>query len=142
VAITIADCRKAANVVRTMLRRIQSQLGIEIDGLDLQDDSAQSGLASSYGEQESPEVAGATQGNSSNSSSDTYSGNIGIELSESDFANFGMADPNILAMQDHDINGAQHDVNMADPWGFSQMQNGYDWVSVTLFLSCFLLYFY
>ncbi|KAI0457909.1 fungal-specific transcription factor domain-containing protein [Xylaria acuta] len=129
-AATVADCRKAAAVVRTMLGRIQTQLGISLE--DLQDDSNRIGSTSSSDEQTSPMADMALDGVHTDSSPARYnSSNDKSHLGRSalDFANFEMVDPNLVPMEGHNPTATQQDLNMADPWGVPQMQSGYDWVS-------------
>ncbi|KAI0194116.1 C6 transcription factor [Xylaria flabelliformis] len=118
VAATVADCRKAASVVRTMLGRIQTQLGIHIDGFDLPNDGSQTGSATD--EQASRMANVALNGVHTNSSQDGYNG--------SNLANVEIVDPNLVPMEGHNpIATQQQHLNMADPWGVPQLQSGYDW---------------
>lgn len=127
-AATVPDCRKAENVVRTMLRRIQTQLGTSFEDFDLADDSIGTGSASSSGTQTSSMV------DTNNSSPpDEY-----MDPSTSSLANFGMVQPSIVPTEDCNVTNLQQHANMADPWGVSQTQEGYDWVSHHL--SVFLLF--
>ncbi|KAI1131923.1 hypothetical protein F5Y10DRAFT_261633 [Nemania abortiva] len=125
-AITVADCRKAANVVKTMLRRIQAQLGINLEGFDSPDDSIRTGSETSPGEQASS-TGDTTMGSGYTSSpSDGYHSND-MEPPVPDLANLGMVDMNIVPIEGHDGAGNQQPMNMADPWGMPQTQSGYDW---------------
>ncbi|KAI1117292.1 hypothetical protein F5Y14DRAFT_377490 [Nemania sp. NC0429] len=121
-AITIADCRKAANVVRTMLRRIQTHLGISFENFDLADDDIGTGSTNSSGEQTS------SMADTNNSSPlDGYNYSAGMDSSSSGLKNLGMVQPSIVPTEDCNVTGPQQDTNMADPWGASQTQAGYDW---------------
>ncbi|KAI0875005.1 fungal-specific transcription factor domain-containing protein [Hypoxylon argillaceum] len=136
-AITVVDCRKAATVVRTMLRRIQTQLGISLEGFDLPDESIQTDTVDSSGEQTSS-MGDRTQGSGYTSSpSDGYNGCSGMEPPVPGFANLGMEGPSIVPMEDlNDTNNLQQ-MDMVDPWGIPQTQSGYDWVSFPLLSSLF-----
>ncbi|KAJ8130078.1 hypothetical protein O1611_g3553 [Lasiodiplodia mahajangana] len=126
-AVTVIDCRKAANVVRTMLRRIQTQLGINLEGFDSPDDSTQTGSVGSSREQASS-MSDTTMGSFYTSSpSDGYHGYNDAEPPVPNLANLGMTDPNIVSIEGHNDAGSQQQMNMADPWGISQPQSGYDW---------------
>ncbi|KAI1754500.1 hypothetical protein F4782DRAFT_528422 [Xylaria castorea] len=130
-AVTVADCRKAAVVVRTMIGRIQTQLGISLDGFDLPDDSNRIGSTSSRDEQTSRMADVALDGIRTDSSQDGYNGsndknNLG--RSALDLANFEILDPNLVPIEGHNPTATQQQhLNMADPWGVPQMQSGYDW---------------
>jgi hypothetical protein len=141
VATTIPDCRKAATVVRTMLKRIETQLGISPATVDSPDDSVRtgSGSTSSYDEQKSSLTE--TTANSVATYS-SYEGHNNGDGSNNDmgppleaFVDFGMVDVSLGAMDDPIDAGLQQQVNMTDPWDISQAQNGYDWVSRPLCLS-------
>ncbi|KAI0490811.1 fungal-specific transcription factor domain-containing protein [Xylaria cf. heliscus] len=141
-AITVADCRKAAAVVRTMLGRIQTQLGITLDGVDLRDDSNQTGPTNTYDKQASPIADMTPEGVRPDSSPDGYNGSNDknhLERSALDFANFEMVDLNLVPMEGHDPTATQQHMNMADPWGVPQMETGYDWVSDPILASHKLL---
>ncbi|KAI0408083.1 hypothetical protein F4802DRAFT_605149 [Xylaria palmicola] len=122
--ITVADCRKAAAVVRTMLRRIQAQLGVSLDDIGLSDDSVRTGSASSYGDQVSP-LADMTLGDAGDNPSPGGHNNNGGGPSALDFASFGMVDPTFTSIEGLDT-ATQQQMDM-DPWGIPQVQNGYDW---------------
>ncbi|KAI1180869.1 hypothetical protein F4777DRAFT_175893 [Nemania sp. FL0916] len=126
-SITVADCRKAATVVRTMLRKIQSQFGYDLEGLDLRADSIQEESTSSYTEQASPAADVVPECTNTRSPSDGYNSSSGIEPSASEFASFGIGDPNIIGMEGQGDTDMQQHMSMTDPWGFPQMQRGYDW---------------
>ncbi|KAI8950807.1 hypothetical protein F4801DRAFT_547676 [Xylaria longipes] len=129
-AVTVMDCRKAAAVVRTMLGRIQTQLGIDFEGFDLRDDSSQTGLTSSGDEQTSPIPDTLLGGACTNSSLNGYNGsndNNHLGCSALDFTNFEMIDADLAPGQGHNPTATQQHMNMADPWGVPQMQSGYDW---------------
>ncbi|KAJ8120905.1 hypothetical protein ONZ43_g2510 [Nemania bipapillata] len=127
VAITVVDCRKAATVVRTMLRRIQTQLGISFEGFGSPDDSVQTGSVGSSGEQTSS-MGDRTLGSGYTSSpSDGYNACNDMEPSVSDLANLGMADPNIVPIEGLNDISNQQQMNVVDPWGIPQTQSGYDW---------------
>ncbi|GAW12551.1 hypothetical protein ANO14919_019210 [Xylariales sp. No.14919] len=129
-AVTIADCRKAATVVRTMLQRIQTQLGTSLEGVDLPVDGIPTGSTSSYDEQASS-MANMTLGSSwTNSSPDGYNGggnNNVMEHTSREFTNFGIGNPNVAPIDGHHDTGIQQHTDMTDPWGVQQMQSGYDW---------------
>ncbi|KAI1429546.1 hypothetical protein F5Y12DRAFT_710033 [Xylaria sp. FL1777] len=130
IAITVADSRKAAAVVGTMLRRIQTQLGTDLEDCGLPVDGIPTGSTSSYDKQMSS-MADMTLGSVwTNHSSDGYNGTDDsneIGPSARDFANFGIVDPNLVPVEGHDDTGVQQHMNMTDPWGIPQMQSGYDW---------------
>lgn len=118
-AVTVAECRKAANVVRTMLLRIQTQLGTSLEDFDLAGDSIGTVSTSSSGEQ--------TSSTNNSSPPDGHNHSSGMDTSSSSIANFGMAQPNIVPAEGCNVTSFQQDTNMADPWGTSQTQDGYDW---------------
>ncbi len=131
-AITVADCRKAATVVRTMLQRIQAQLGTSLDGSSLLVDSIPTESTSTSDEQISSMADMTLRNVWTNHSSDGYNGidnNSEMGLSARDFTNFGMVGPNLGPIGGHSDTSVQQPMNMADPWGVPQMQSGYDWVS-------------
>ncbi|KAI1406487.1 fungal-specific transcription factor domain-containing protein [Hypoxylon fuscum] len=103
------EFKKAAEVVQTMLRRIQAQLGVEMDGLDI------SGSTTSA----SGETASLANLSLHNSGPSTISSSIGPTAEN--FVDFGMMDLNSMATTDG-TGTCQED----PPW---MMQNGYDWVS-------------
>lgn len=123
-ALTVEDCRKAANVVRTMLLRIQTQRGISFEDLNLADDGIGIGSASSSGEQISP-----MSGIDTSSSLGGYNYSKGTDLSSANLGDFGMAQPSIVPAEGCNVTGLQQHTDMADLWGASQTQYGYDWVS-------------
>ncbi|KAI0913323.1 hypothetical protein F4823DRAFT_622315 [Ustulina deusta] len=129
-AITVADCRKAATVVRTMLQRIQAQLGTSLDGSSLLVDSIPTESTSTSDEQISSMADMTLRNVWTNHSSDGYNGidnNSEMGLSARDFTNFGMVGPNLGPIGGHSDTSVQQPMNMADPWGVPQMQSGYDW---------------
>ncbi|KAI0550857.1 hypothetical protein F4679DRAFT_583225 [Xylaria curta] len=130
-AVTVADCKKAAAVVRTMLGRIQTQLGIHIDGFDLPDDGIRTGSASSFDEQTSRIANVALDGARTHASQDGYNGsndNNNLGRSTLDLSDFEIVDPNLVPMEGHHpATTQQQHLNMADPWGVPHMQSGYDW---------------
>ncbi|KAJ3574405.1 hypothetical protein NPX13_g4374 [Xylaria arbuscula] len=143
-AVTVADCRKATSVVRTMLEKIyaQKRKPADLPG----DESVATGSTNSYDEQTSSSMMadmnlGGLGGDVSwayhpaneysgidNGNSHSRDNNMGAS-----FANFGMLDPRLAGHDDSSRVGAQP----ADPWGHGsggggsvpQMQGGYDWVS-------------
>ncbi|KAI0119964.1 hypothetical protein GGR51DRAFT_3041 [Nemania sp. FL0031] len=124
---TVKDCLKAANVVRTMLRRIQTQLGINIEGFDSPDDSTQTGSVGSSSQQTSS-MSDTTMGSVYTSSPpDGYRGYNDAEPLVPTLANLGMTDPNIASIEGQNDASNQQHMNVADPWGMSQTQSGYDW---------------
>ncbi|KAI0198988.1 hypothetical protein F4808DRAFT_451625 [Astrocystis sublimbata] len=129
-AITVVDCRKAAAVVRTMLGRIQTQLGIRLEGIDLRDDNS-SGLASSGDEQAAPMAGMTLNGIGTDSSPESWNSSNNenqVGSSSLDFSSFNMVDPNSTSIGLYDAADTQHHLSMADPWrGVPQTQGGYDW---------------
>ncbi|KAI2633824.1 hypothetical protein GGS21DRAFT_114264 [Xylaria nigripes] len=114
---TVANCRKAATVVRKMLLKTQTQLDETPVESDLAFDNVPA-ESSSYDD----EVAKMTLG--SDSFSQLYNeGNVTHEMGPSthEFMDFGMAEP-IACF--HDPATQQH---MANPWGMPPLQSGYDW---------------
>ncbi|KAI0166843.1 fungal-specific transcription factor domain-containing protein [Hypoxylon sp. FL1284] len=103
-----SEFKKAQDVVRTMLGKIQTQLGIEADDLELSATSA-----SSNGE-EAASMARLTIVGSHPSSLPSN-----IEPSPESFAEFGMMDANLAAAPD-----GTAQVTSDPPW---MMQNGSDW---------------
>ncbi|KAJ2984508.1 hypothetical protein NUW58_g6023 [Xylaria curta] len=129
-AVTVVDCRKAATVVRTMLHRIQTQLGIDLEGLDSPSESIRAGSASGSDEQTLPMADMTLGGVGTNSSPDGFNGrsdNNDMGPSAFEFANCEIVDPNLVPMYGQNDTGVQQHMNTADPWGVPQMQNGYDW---------------
>ncbi|KAI1365328.1 hypothetical protein F5Y08DRAFT_304190 [Xylaria arbuscula] len=142
-AVTVADCRKATSVVRTMLEKIYAQQR-KPAGLP-GDESVPTGSTNSYDEQTSSSMMadmnlGGLGGDVSwayHSANNEYSGiDNGNSHSRDNnmgpsFANFGMLDPRLAGHDDSSRVGAQP----ADPWGHGsggggsvpQMQGGYDW---------------
>lgn len=111
-----------------MLGRIQTQLGISLEGVDLGDDSNQMESASSSDEHTDMTLDGVR----TDPSPDGYNGSSDKNhpgRSALDFANLEMVDLNLVPMEDHNPTTTQQHMNMADPWGVPQMQSGYDWVS-------------
>ncbi|KAI1354972.1 hypothetical protein F5Y01DRAFT_271789 [Xylaria sp. FL0043] len=130
-AITVADCRKAASVVQTMIQRIQTQMGTTLEGSDLPFDSIPTESASNYEDQTSSLSNMTLEGTWTNHTPGGYNG-IGRNRNEMGpparaFDNFGMVDPSFVSVESHNDNGIQQPLNMADPWGVPQMQSGYDW---------------
>ncbi|KAI0969690.1 hypothetical protein F4678DRAFT_437931 [Xylaria arbuscula] len=130
-AVTVADCRKAATVVRTMLQRIQTQLGTSLGISELSLDGIPTESTSSSDEQSSS-LSNMTLNNvQANRSSDVYNGivnnNNAIRPPEPDFSNFEMIDPSLASVEGLGDTSVQQHLNVADPWGVLHMQNGYDW---------------
>ncbi|KAI8633059.1 fungal-specific transcription factor domain-containing protein [Xylariaceae sp. FL1651] len=121
-AVTVKDCAKAATVVRTLLRRIQTQLGISSEEFGSPDSSIMTGLGSS-----NPMLGSADAASSSGVYSNSNNDDMGPSVH--DFADFGMVDPTLASIGNCSDNSTQNHMSIADPWDFSQMQNGYDWVS-------------
>ncbi|KAI4867238.1 hypothetical protein F4820DRAFT_213039 [Hypoxylon rubiginosum] len=106
------EFKKAAEVVRTMLYKIQAQLGIEADSVEL----SVASTSSSGGETAS--MANLTIDGSGSSTSPSN-----VEPTPGNFADFGMVDANLTTMG----NGTIAQVMSDPPW---MMQNGSDWVRV------------
>ncbi|KAI0525321.1 hypothetical protein F5B22DRAFT_633462 [Xylaria bambusicola] len=127
-AVTVADCRKAVSVVRTMLEKIYAQ---QRRNSDFPSESIPTGSTSSYDEQTSSMADMSLGSTWTNHSSDGYGGidhSNGMKPSASDVENFGMMDPNLVPAGGHDDSGdAQSHMSTTDPWGVPQMQSGYDW---------------
>ncbi|CAJ2508184.1 Uu.00g093700.m01.CDS01 [Anthostomella pinea] len=127
---TMPEGRKAADVVRTMLGRIQTQFGTgsseESNGSSGMNGSGVPSTATSGTDQTSSEMAGLTIDSSAGTASTEPSSLDGPSIQ--DLTDFGgmVRDPNLMAL---DGGGGMHDPASADPWGLlqMQMQNGYDW---------------
>jgi hypothetical protein len=119
-----------------MLRRIQTQLGINPEDLDSPDNSIPTGAANGLNEQTPPTAHLTLGGVGTTSSSERYSNDSNNDIGPSvhDFADFGMVDRNLVP-----VSGIQQDVNMVDTWGIPQMQNGYDWVGWPSYFSFILV---
>ncbi|GAW25398.1 hypothetical protein SAMD00023353_0600180 [Rosellinia necatrix] len=114
-----------------MLRRIQAQLGIGLEGFDLRDESIPTGPASSRSEHISPAADMASGSAYTNSPSDGHRGsndeNHGGH-SALDPAGLGMmVGSNVVPVEGSMDIGIQQHMDATDPWGISQMQSGYDW---------------
>lgn len=106
------EFKKAAEVVGTMLRKIQAQLGVEIGDLEL----SPAGASSNGGETTSS-IASLTIDSSGPSTASPNN----MEPPPENFADFGLVGANLTTMP----NGLAH-VASDPPW---MMQNGSDWVS-------------
>ncbi|KAI0470852.1 hypothetical protein GGR56DRAFT_667902 [Xylariaceae sp. FL0804] len=113
------DYAKGAEVVQTMLRKIQAQFDLGTE--DANAVSPEVGGTTTTASHRSDEtwLSGLTIDSKSNPSSREPSS----EQAMQDFVGFRMADaPDALPMGD----GLQ-DLAASDPWGISQMQSGYNW---------------
>lgn len=138
-----------------MLQRIQKKLGISLEGFESQDEGAQTGPASSDGDQIS--MAGITlhtdsspegfDGSTSNDNNNNNNNDMGPAAA--DFANFGMLNPNLVPMQGYMDTSASgpgqgqgHNMGVSDPWGVQGLQNGYDWVRFYLYFRLISIFFF
>ncbi|KAI1811904.1 hypothetical protein GGS20DRAFT_578725 [Poronia punctata] len=129
---TIPDCQKAATVVRTMLGRIETQLGTRLETGSSVDDSIRTGSESATSHDELTSLlTGTTTG-----SGGTYSSPEGYTCTTKNndpgppleaFTDFGMEDVHFGRVEDNIHIGVQQRGNIANPWEIPQVGNGYDW---------------
>ncbi|KAI1262534.1 hypothetical protein F5Y18DRAFT_397508 [Xylariaceae sp. FL1019] len=118
----VPDCRRAADVVRGLLRRIHAQLGestAEYESLagTIDDNSKSPPLGRLT-------LAGVSSGNTNSDASWHTISTASRPLSQN-LGDLNMMDTNLMSM--NNTGGDMNAMNIDDSWGISQMSTGYNW---------------